>query len=388
MYPLLMIKNFFRELRNWESIILICVLLQPVLTIIQIVLIDVAGYTEEGANKLRVIGVAVTMLPVILLSFKKHASYYFKWYVPFLFFLLLTIVRFPENTDAVLSNAFKFTIPFVLPSIIVISRLSSVEKLEAYMYAISWLQLLIMIYYCFLLFSGSLVFSGYNMSLSYALMLPTLALYSHEGLLSKFVSILLFLIMLALGSRGPVVVCLLYALFDIAYKNKKYIAWLSIFIVFGSSIIVALSSYLESLGVTSRFLYLLQSDEGVLGHTSGREDIYGYWLDKLSDNYLLGMGLFCDRQPNTPFFHNVLLEIALNYGVILGTILIICFLITIKRTYAKIDREKRSVLIKYLLAGVVPLFVSSSYLINANFALSFGVLLLLKRSSSLRRTTK
>lgn len=383
-----MSKSIIRVIRNRESLLLVCVLMQSVLTILQTVLTDAFGFSEERANNFRVMAVATTMLPVIMLSFKKNVASYLSWYIPFFVFLILTILRFPENQAFAIGEAFKFTVPLVIPTIVFISNLSSVAKFEDYLYKISWMQFGIMLYYVFCIFSGKVIITGYNMSLSYALLLPALSLFVHEGIMSKVASIILFVIMLSLGSRTPIVVFLIYVFIDIILKNRKSIVWLIAFVAFGSTALIALTSFLESFGITSRFLFLLESEEGVFGHTSGRDEIYDFWLRVIGDNLLMGTGLFCDRTPKTPFCHNVFLEVFSNYGIVLGGFLFVWLLLSIKKAIVLSDEHNRLIIIRYVIACFMPLFVSGSYLSNVNSALAMGLLILCNRQNRAQKASR
>ena len=74
---------------------------------------------------------------------------------------------------------------------------------------------------------------------------------------------------------------------------------------------------------------------------------------------------------------NLFLEILLDFGVIIGAILIVGIAMYFIHTYKKVKGEYRNLLLIFFFCGVISLMPSGSYLSDFNFALFIGYTVLL-----------
>lgn len=147
------------------------------------------------------------------------------------------------------------------------------------------------------------------------------------------------------GSRGPFILIALYIviLFILKHselKEKRSFVKISIFmtaliigcavmaIIGVEKIVYALSALIETLGYSSRTLTKLL--EGSILEDSGRSLLVSTSLDMIKNNWWIGYGAYGDRYVigefmATGYCHNFILELLIDYGVIMGGAILIWF---------------------------------------------------------------
>ena len=355
-----------------DNCIAFAIAIQSPLILLQQVLIDILGMNAEETTKYRVLLTAMPMSLAIILGFNRNKKLFVYTYFFIFILLLYNIVLFPQNQEFLFSEVIRFTLPVVIPSCLCFLCLSNIYIFEKVLYYVSWLTFVMAVYYVLNLIGGKVMFGGYNMSFSYGLLLPMMALYSHKTRYSVFASLLLLLFVIALGSRGAAVAFFLYIILDIFLFNKKYVPLIIAIIIFAISLIPLFLNYLDDIGISSRTLMLLLN--GDFEHDSGRSEVYELVIIPLMENPLMGLGLWGDRYYiDGSYCHNIILEICLNFGLILGPLLILYFVIQFLVIYYHLYKEYRMLLLKYLLACILPLLFSNSYLISPNFGIFIGI---------------
>ena len=371
----LKIKHSFVD--NWLAF---AVAIQSPLIILQQILADILGMEVESTTIYRVMLTAVPMVIAIVLGFNRNKRLFLVTYIFSVLLLFYTIVVFPQNYEYIVSEAIRFTLPVIIPSCLCLICLSDIHIFEKVLYYISWLTFYMAVYYVLNIILGIVPFSGYNMSFSYGLLLPMVSLYSHRNKYSVLASFLLFIFVVAIGSRGAAVVFALYIFMDIVLFNKKYIPLIALLVL---GIIVSIPiflNYLDELGVSSRTLMLLLSGE--INQDSGRSEVYELVLTPLLQNPILGLGLWGDRYYIDGFYcHNIILEILLNFGLIIGPLIIIVFVYKFIVTYIRSSSASKQILLKYFISCILPLFLSNSYLIAPIFGISMGIFYAIKVQS-------
>lgn len=145
-----------------------------------------------------------------------------------------------------------------------------------------------------------------------------------------------------------------------------------------------LGIFFESFGISSRTLLLFQSEEGIIGHMSNRDDIYDLVILKIHQNELIGLGLYGDRLfLDGSTCHNLILEILLHFGIFLGTGLILILFTFLIKVFFKISMEQRQIFLRYFCAVIIPLMVSGSYLKDYNLGLFLGIAYMLNKSQNI-----
>lgn len=122
---------------------------------------------------------------------------------------------------------------------------------------------------------------------------------------------------------------------------------------------------------------------------SGRDTIYSDVLTQIKDNPIFGIGIAGDRLYSTSA-HNIFLEILSGFGIILGSFIILVMFITILKGLFIKDKLVANQILVWLSLGLIPLMVSSSYLIQFQFWILLGLTLgqLSSRSSEVENIVK
>ena len=359
-----------------DKLAIYAVLCQPVLVLLQHIMISVLGMSEDSTTIYRVLGTAVLVLPAILYCFSKQPRAFLLVYLSFLCLCLLSSLIFPRNGDYLWGEAFKFTIPMVISAALCIWAIGDLELCEKCMYRVSWAVVGLTLLYIASLFRGTFSFESYDMSFSYALLLPSLVLYARKTWLSVPASFFLVSVVLAIGSRGVLVAYFLYILYDAFFTDRRVLIPLGIVAALMAILIPIFMSFLEDFGISSRTLELLLMGEGV--NLSDRDVIYGTVWDALQKSPVLGLGIYGDRPPTDGFYsHNFFLEVCVHFGLFIGPLILVTISLAFLIVWFKSDRDHRAILVKYFCAGFVPMMASGSYLSENNFGIFAGVFLLL-----------
>ena len=375
--------SIFNE-QNSETLMLYAVLSQSLWGLLQTTMLEVFMFDEDTSNRVRVMLVICTMMYAIMWGFRNKTSFFTVTYTVMLFILLLTVAIFPQNSSFLYSEASKFTLPLVIPSFLCLASVTDIKKVENIFYKISWFSVLIAVVYAYTIVTGKFTFSNYSMSFSFSLLLPALVLYAHKSKSSIFASLLLFIEIVALGSRSAAIVMVTFVVLDAIIFSKKSILPIAIIIFIVISMIGTLGIFFESFGISSRTLLLFQSEEGIIGHMSNRDDIYDLVILKIHQNELIGLGLYGDRLfLDGSTCHNLILEILLHFGIFLGTGLILILFTFLIKVFFKISMEQRQIFLRYFCAVIIPLMVSGSYLKDYNLGLFLGIAYMLNKSQNI-----
>lgn len=361
-----------------DFIIYLAVFIQPVLVLLQHVLIDAFRMDPDATTNFRVVLTAVPMLGAIALGFNRNPLRFVLVYSISIFVLLLTVLFFPANEKYVRYEGLRFLLPLIIPTVICFTVVNSKEMIRKALNIMAWASTVLVVFYAWSFFTGRFSIDSYNMSFSYGCLLPMIVLYSQRRLIPTIMSLFLFLVVVAIGSRGGAFIFVAYIIADAVLRRRKE-RWLVL--AAGVIFIILLPSFmafLEEIGIGSRTLSLLNS--GDIVSDSGRNDIFLICINALSRNPVFGVGLYGDRVLlEGAYCHNFILEIGLDFGVILGLI-ILCFLLwRFIRVFWLSKGENRNLLLIISFGCFLPFMFSGSYLINNNIALWIGILLLLNR---------
>lgn len=184
------------------------------------------------------------------------------------------------------------------------------------------------------------------------------------------VSGVIFLTML--GTRGPVLVMLLFAFYCMITRRDGRISWIRASVILLAGIGFVYSSFFAMaaerlrimamrLGLSVRiFEKILNSG---LENDSGRGIIQEELFAQILTRPVTGYGLFGDRGNGYAYAHQLFIELWTQFGIILGTIIGLFFLsIPIIAIFRTKDWKSKGFLILLYGCGVVKLFLSGSYL--------------------------
>lgn len=362
----------FRTNRG-DYILSFAVVVQSLLVIFQQCLIDILHMAPESTTMYRVVLSAIPVLFAFYYVWNRRKVLFIVTYVITVLILLIHVIIFPDNELYIRQSVFRFLLPILLPTFLAVVCIRNFQILIDTLYYVSWCTFGLALIYALSFFTGRIVFESYNMGFSYGLLLPMLSLYIRKNFWSVIASFFMFLMIIALGSRGAAVIFVCYLLYDFLINNKRFFF---VFILVGIGVFLLIPYFIEflsSLGITSRTLSLLLS--GHMDSDSGRGYIYERCIEKLMQFPLFGLGLFGDRViVNGSYCHNIFLEIAMDFGFPLAIFIILGLFIWIIIRYFHCIPENRVFLVMILCAVLMKLFVSGSYLEDYDFALLVGIL--------------
>lgn len=237
-----------------------------------------------------------------------------------------------------------------------------------------------------LVFSNRASIGTYSMAFSYYMLLPTIV--HIDEFLEKFTFKSIFvvsvslIIILALGSRGAILCVGVFVILKLVQMGKKlsyktifiYVIILFLiatFLLLFDTILQNLYDFLLQFGIRSRSIQLFLKDDVYL---SGRDYLYNDMIRELLDNPVFGIGLAGDRRALGGYYsHNIVLEIIGNFGVIIGSLVILLLGILIFITLFSKNKVISSLISIWFSIGLVHLMVSSSYLIDFKFWIFLGL---------------
>ena len=224
---------------------------------------------------------------------------------------------------------------------------------------------------------GGFIIDNYSMSFSYSLLFPTFVLVSKKNIIWKVIAVVLMIEMLAIGSRGALLLSLAYCIFLVVRRNisfSKLLLWLIAFYLGYQYLFNSIISFFVNLfnknGIDSRTLRLLLNDE-LISHDSGRSDIYKHTWQLIDKAPLFGHGVWADREYLNAYCHNVFLELFLDFGYFGTGIILTIFMIKQLNIFRNIPNNHKFIYIM-MLGMLGPLFASSSYLISFNTGMFLG----------------
>lgn len=341
---------------------------------------------------LKIYNIILSSLP-LLYSFKtvinRNLRLLLSTYIIFILLLLFSYINY-NNRDYIINESF-FLLFVSIPIFLSAASVRNIEILKDVLLKVSYIILIIGVILILYIITGKIDFTSYNMALSYYLLLPTMVFIYQEKITCKFLSVLSLLIILLLGSRGPFIFALFYyaVITLLSIKLNSFKSYLSIGFLFIISILIIsvdaidILSFVENvLGINSRTLSMLIS--GTIDSDSGRGDIAKIIIDNILNNNLWGHGIYGDRYfLNGTYAHNVFLEVWLDFGIILGTLVLLFLIVFITKTFLRSNDKKLFLL--FFSLGFMPLLVSGSYLGRIEFSILIGFLIVTNNQNHKKR---
>lgn len=359
----------------------IVVLLQMVMSTVQLLLPLLGMATEEIASKYRIYITLLTYLPGFFYVLRRSRTYLFLSFFIFFSVLIINSVLFPETNYYINSSQAYALTPIAILTILFISSIKQVDCLFKSLLWISRLSVLLALVYIVAFNVSPLrdVTMTYSMSFGYTMLLPAMFLIMQRNPVDMMFSLLLFIIILLGGSRGPVAVLLLYYIYELFCSSRKirlrYL--LPCILIIGLLFIKFVPSDILE---TSRTFAVLSSDKGITYDSGRSEELYSFFIPKIFQKPIFGWGIGADRFfLDGGYVHNVFIELAFHYGVIVTFIVIILFLMKLYKLYNRCQNSEylsKDFVVLLFMYGFIPLLVSGSYLTNLNFSIMLGTLLL------------
>ena len=362
------------------------VLFQMIVTTLQLLLPLLGIASVETAASYRVIITLLTYLPGAVIVARRHLSWIVMAFVAYFSVLLISYVLFPASHRFIESSQVITLTPISILTILFMVSIRDFENFKKMLLFVSRASVAIAFLYAVAntLSPFRNLDETYNMSFGYCMLLPAMFLFTQQGYIDKFMSFMLFALILVDGSRGPVVVLAIfytyYTLFLSSGKTKKRMVLIVAVAVWAAMMILP---RLESFQ-NSRTMFLLKEGE-LISYDSGRdEDVYSVILPKIMESPIVGWGIGGDRYfLDGSYSHNIFIEVFIHYGIFFGTALFAwlffyCIRMFLSSRTKHIPGE-REMFVMMFLYGFIPKLVSGSYLIDFSFAIFIGYLISLKR---------
>ena len=113
-----------------DYLISFAVFSQSFLIILQQVMIFVLGMDPDATTIYRVVLSAIPMSIAIILSFRRKKALFVWSYLLVLFILFINLILYPENSEYIKQNSFRFLLPIVIPSALCLMSVKSIDIAE------------------------------------------------------------------------------------------------------------------------------------------------------------------------------------------------------------------------------------------------------------------
>lgn len=197
------------------------------------------------------------------------------------------------------------------------------------------------------------------------------------------------------GTRGPVLAIVVFLIIGsytlVVYSKKKlfYVLYillsvLSIKVVTSENIMIKFAEKLSDLfnryGFSTRLFDFFIS--GNIMESNSRTVLKEKTLDAISENPFWGYGIMGDRVVLGTYCHNIFLELLCDFGVVLGTLFIVALVaiifIAIRKTW---KTEYFFFVSGMIIAVVVKLMFSNSYIVEPDFFFMLGISIAASRNT-------
>lgn len=295
----------------------------------------------------------------------------------FILAILMSYILHPETQDAYTKNNLRSVYVEAIPFFLLGINFRSNEKTMKNLTFLSYIAIVINMLYMFLYVGLTSQEGEYYMGQSYMILAHVMFAINSvfdrniikNRVLPVLFSILGLFFLLAMGTRGPLLIAIVYLcikiFMSIDKKKPKTIVVFSIvvfavFLFFVSglylTILQSVSETLSKYGMSTRVIDLFLENE-YIANTSGRDDIYELLLQKISEKPLFGYGVFGEEQFGV-YSHNIALEMIMYYGIPLGITLIITYLTIAIKAYTK---SKSKYAKEFILLFLVQIIVHSMF---------------------------
>ncbi len=189
--------------------------------------------------------------------------------------------------------------------------------------------------------------------------------------LNVTVSVIGAIFMFSLGSRGPVIcmlsIAIIYAMFFKQYKKPVvsrtvFLIIIILAVLFLEDIMIFLGTLAEKWGLSVRILEIYKNGE--FWSSNGRDTIRETLYNAIAQKPLLGYGICGDRVITDTYAHNLPVELWTDFGIIIGSVLVIVLAVLIFLSYRKTkdNKDLLFILLALFSTGFLKLFFSGSYL--------------------------
>ncbi|PKM70842.1 MAG: hypothetical protein CVU93_00025 [Firmicutes bacterium HGW-Firmicutes-18] len=318
---------------------------------------------NEYANIVLSIIMLILIIPTINIVFKRSGQIAIMSFFILTIFILFNLFIFPQNSINIKAHLFRIYFVSYICFVLAMS-LRDYKIFLSYLYRASFI---IIISGFFMLASTSIIGvvgkaqTEYNMSLSYYMLIPTLTMlliyYQKKQTRSIFFFFLGLIIILVMGSRGPILCILAFSLIynlkhirlviSELFLNFSYIILGIILALNWKKTILWLLNVFSRFNIHSRTLQSLLIDK--IDFYAGRGNIANKILGIISEKPIFGIGFLGNLTS-----HNIIIETLLFFGVIIGSILLILLTYVIIKSLLYKNNKELSFLIIIFFSYALP----------------------------------
>lgn len=201
----------------------------------------------------------------------------------------------------------------------------------------------------------------------------------------------------AYGNRGSVLAIAAFLVFCILHYTKlrrkialvlgiSALAWL--YVEFQDIINILIVNVIDKLGIHSRNLTLVLNNQ-ITYSTHRMDEIWVYVFDAIKEKWWIGYGLCYDRVlsgDSSVYAHNLVLEVWLSFGMIIGTFILIVYIVGgLKLCFSKDDPGWSGLFAPFFISSTVLLMFNNSFCQLGFFWASIGVYLAYRKGRSKRK---
>lgn len=304
-------------------------------------------------------------------------------YVIFSIIYLMTFALFPQNSEHLEeeSSAFFFNVlPFIFVGLFL--------DINRFQNSFTWLSVLSIIthvlyqtwYVAITKGRTGLIedMVGAYLILPHVLFLVWMAV-RNRSVISIGIASLSVLFLFAMGNRGSFVCMAVFFLLLIMVPGiVKKKASRILFIVLGLIVItnsqqiaLFLSNLFPQYGLSNRTFDMILSNEFLV--SKGRDDIRSNLVAAIWNGPMLGYGLCGDRViAGVSYAHNFFLEIIVDFGLFLGPLICISYIIICIKAYRSCFTREEYAFLSVLLANFIGLMFSGSFILDYQWAFLLG----------------
>lgn len=303
--------------------------------------------------------------------------------ITFLVIILFNYILYPDNFKYIDIVSIVFSV-FSFFSFIFYTSLKNKDIFFILFIQSVYIQSFFSILYFLSIYFNNTFF--YSMSYSYyifpLLLLLIWKMFKSFKIIDLFLFLLNLMFLIIIGSRGPLVAVMIFLIIlfvnkIIKFRNKSQflinvslVTFLFLLIININKIIIYLINILSNHGIKSRAISLFLDPSA--DFSSGRDILYYYTLNYINKRPILGYGILGDRKVLHAYPHNIFLELLMQYGIIIGSLILITLLGLIFYRFLKKSNNKEKYFFAFSL-GFITLLVSGSYLTSYNFWLFLAI---------------
>lgn len=337
-------------------------------------------YVIAFMNKVSILAVFTPfIMPLVygtlaIIAFKSDTI---KWIkirdVIFIFICALAFVytyyRYPDNWKYIKDNLQTWIlpcIPYFFLGLCFRADNESFEKISKF----SCVAIVAAVFYAGYFQKSGRNFTADNMSASYAIMLNVMIVVNYAFRQRKMIPTLLaicgYIYVIALGTRGPLVIILVYTALEMwrhSRLNTRTKVGFTVFLSLGIVMVLESNVYISLLTIFGEFLTRIGLSNRIteymrlnrlISDSSGRDTLFTILVEQLKTRPLTGYGIYGEWQFINYSAHNLYLEVLFEFGIIAGAIIIFYYLYTyIKAIY----RNSNELSVEWLLIWGCAVFV-------------------------------